>query len=553
MIQNIKKPLYCGFFCLLMTVNVSIGQISSGLYAVYYTDKPECESIIRSPEQFLSARSIARRAKHHSNISCTDVPVNTVYIHSTQKLASSAVIVSSKWLNAAVFNISSESSYLSIRALPFVDSLQLIAHPDTAVATLKSVKAAKYESELTADATSLSSSSAIHFIGADYLNRIGYFGENVIVAVLDGGFISADISPAFNPIFVDNRVVQVHDFVSPVSAIFHSTVHGTAVWGLIGGVGMDMPIGAASKASYCLYRTEDVVHESKLEEFYWAAAMERADSVGADAVNSSLGYNEFDDSLTNYSYANFEGAKSIVSRIAKMAWERGIFVVNSAGNEGRRPWHYTMFPAEVPEIMSVGSVDAWSNSSYFTSESYPESTCIKPEVAALGEAVVTVTADGSIGVIGNGTSFAAPAISGGAACLIGAFPDATNDEIKSAIVQSSSLYSQPNSLSGYGVADFRKAFLILQNSQIKQTGDFVIFPNPAHDDASVMYCGEPHGYATVEVTNPLGELVYRREINESGAIEEIILPLREMGAGRGIYSVSVRTSDWCTVMPLVVE
>ena len=40
---------------------------------------------------------------------------------------------------------------------------------------------------------------------------------------------------------------------------------------------------------------------------YWAEALEFADSVGVDVVNTSLGYYEFDDATMNYRYRDLDG------------------------------------------------------------------------------------------------------------------------------------------------------------------------------------------------------------------------------------------------------
>lgn len=49
-------------------------------------------------------------------------------------------------------------------------------------------------------------------------------------------------------------------------------------------------VGTAPEASYWLLRSEDNDTEQPVEEDNWAAAIEFADSVGVDIVNTSLGY-----------------------------------------------------------------------------------------------------------------------------------------------------------------------------------------------------------------------------------------------------------------------
>ena len=53
-------------------------------------------------------------------------------------------------------------------------------------------------------------------------------------------------------------------------------------------------VGTAPQAEYWLIKSEDSRSEFPIEEDYWTAAMEFADSVGVDVVSSSLGYFSFD-------------------------------------------------------------------------------------------------------------------------------------------------------------------------------------------------------------------------------------------------------------------
>ena len=48
--------------------------------------------------------------------------------------------------------------------------------------------------------------------------------------------------------------------------------------------------GTAPEASFWLLRSEDEYSEHLVEQDYWAAAVEYADSVGVDVLNTSLGY-----------------------------------------------------------------------------------------------------------------------------------------------------------------------------------------------------------------------------------------------------------------------
>ena len=67
-----------------------------------------------------------------------------------------------------------------------------------------------------------------------------------------------------------------------------------------------------------MLRSEDESSEHLVEQDYWAAAVEFADSVGVDVVNTSLGYHTFDDESQNYAYAQLDGNQALMSKQASM-------------------------------------------------------------------------------------------------------------------------------------------------------------------------------------------------------------------------------------------
>ena len=107
------------------------------------------------------------------------------------------------------------------------------------------------------------------------------------------------------------------------------------VLSVMGGYMVDSLIGAAPMANYLLFRTEDSESETIVEEDYWAAAAELADSIGVDIINSSLGYTiMYDDTINSHTYSDMDGNTTIITKAADRAASRGILVVNSAGNSG---------------------------------------------------------------------------------------------------------------------------------------------------------------------------------------------------------------------------
>ena len=87
------------------------------------------------------------------------------------------------------------------------------------------------------------------------------------------------------------------------------------------------------------------------------SAAEYADSVGADVINSSLGYTEFDDPSQNHTYADMDGNTCPSTIGADMAAKKGILVVNSLGNSGSDGWYYLGAPSDGDSVMGIGAVD----------------------------------------------------------------------------------------------------------------------------------------------------------------------------------------------------
>jgi hypothetical protein len=66
-------------------------------------------------------------------------------------------------------------------------------------------------------------------------------------------------------------------------------------------------VGTAPDASYYLFITEDSSSENPVEESLWVEAAEEADRLGADIINTSLGYFDFDNAAYNHSYSQMNG------------------------------------------------------------------------------------------------------------------------------------------------------------------------------------------------------------------------------------------------------
>src|SRR5690606_6198908 len=116
----------------------------------------------------------------------------------------------------------------------------------------------------------------------------------------DAGFVNIHQISAFDSLFFNDRILGTWDFVLGNSYVYDYNGHGMNVLSVMGANQPGSMIGTAPEASYWLLRTEDAPTEYRIEEDNWVAAAEFADSAGADIVNSSLGYSDFDDPSMNY-------------------------------------------------------------------------------------------------------------------------------------------------------------------------------------------------------------------------------------------------------------
>ena len=166
-------------------------------------------------------------------------------------------------------------------------------------------------------------------------------------------------------------------------------------------------VGTAPEASYWLLRSEDDDTEQPVEEDYWAEALEFADSVGVDVVNTSLGYYEFDDTTMNYRYRDLDGHYSLMSHSASLAADKGLVLVCSAGNSGRGTWKKITPPGDAENVITVGAADRNLVNADFSSVGNTTDGRVKPDVMAVGVASAVAGNDGTVSHA-NGTSFASP-------------------------------------------------------------------------------------------------------------------------------------------------
>lgn len=477
-----KKRWVFLLFAMLTGLFLS-AQNQPNTYWVKLTDKKGTSFQIDRPEKFLSQRAINRRIKQHIAIDETDLPVSTVYLDSLRKLGLE-VVHTSKWLNGATVRTSDTVLIRSIATLPFVQMVQLTKPANIIKSTLN--KFNESESVEISDVSPFDYGNAynqLSQLNGQYLHNQGFRGKGIQIAVLDAGFWRVNQIAAFDSLRNSNRILGKRDFVNPKSDFYLQHTHGMSVLSCMGGNIPGSLIGTSPDASFYLFRSEDAATEYLIEEDNWVAAAELADSLGVDVINSSLGYYDFNDPKMNHPYSDLDGKTTRVTQGANMAFQKGILVFSSAGNEGNNSWKRIIAPSDGENVLAIAAVDKNGIRASFSSVGPAFGGAVKPNVAAMGSATYLVT---SGGVLGNssGTSFSSPVMAGMGACLLQSNPWANVKQVKMAIEQSAHRYSNPDSLLGYGIPDFEKADKYLKvnfANNLNWESSWAISPNPFTD------------------------------------------------------------------------
>lgn len=424
-------------------------------YRVYLADKTATSYSLERPEEFLSSRAIERRVRQHLPVDSTDLPVCRTYIEGLRRTGGK-VLNHSKWNNTVVVQLSRREVLDSIRALPFVRGVKRIwISPDAVIPKNKDRKKMVTNKVTKTDDYYGHAAAQIRMHHGDSLHAAGFRGEGMQIAVIDAGYYNVDAIKLFRRL----NLLGTHDFVNPESDIYEEHSHGLKVLSCMAADKPNVMVGTAPKAAYWLLRSEDNDTEQPIEEDNWAAALEFADSVGVDIVNTSLGYYEFDDKEENYRYRDLDGKTSFMSRTAARAADKGLLVICSAGNAGAGKWKKISPPADAENVIAVGALDYDRTNADFSSIGNTADGRVKPDVMALGVRAVVIGENGGISKA-SGTSFAAPIFCGLAACLWQACPYLTAKEMIDVIRRSGSRYAHPDNIYGYGVADIWKAYLL---------------------------------------------------------------------------------------------
>lgn len=443
---------------------------------IYFTDKENVENLIANPISILTQKAIDRKKRHNIVIDERDVPVNQNYINQLKNNSALSIKAKSKWFNT-VHVVGTIDAIEALRSLNFVSHIEFAnrslnrSKPKIKKVSKFETKALTFDYGLTAIQTEM--------IGADDLHRENYTGNGITIAIMDAGFPNVNTMSSFLRLRNQEKLLHGYNFVNRNTNVYASTTssHGTWVLSNMAGFIENRFVGTAADASYHLFITEDALSETPAEESYWVEAAERADSLGVDIINTSLGYFDFDGDSYDYVQSNMDGKTAYITKGANIAFEKGMFLVTSAGNSGDLG---ITAPADAPNTLTVGAVDASKNYAAFSSVGTIYQNFQKPDVVAQGQTSYIITESDNIATA-NGTSFSSPIMAGGVACLWQALPNYTNSEILEFIRASASQFNNPDNFLGFGIPNLdvalNKALSLPENPE-KNDKTFTVYPNP---------------------------------------------------------------------------
>ena len=520
----------------------SIGAINAQdmyKFRLLLTDKAGSEYSVERPEEFLSERALARRAKYAIPIDKTDLPVSKTYLDLLLQQPGITLVNQSKWMNSVVISCKDSLAGINLKNLPFVDSVKVVWKKNDASRSSKS-GTASFSGIMTVDnAVNMDSANDDDYYGradnqiklhnGDLLHDAGYKGAGIMIAVIDAGFKNVNNIQGLN-----QSIIGEKDFVVPGGNVYAGDMsnHGTMVLATMAANIPGTMVGTAPEASYWLLRSEDISSEYPVEEDYWAAAAEFADSVGVDVINISLGYSSFDEPAVSYTKEQLDGKTAYISQASEIAGQKGILACVSAGNEGNKDWRLISCPGDAKNVLTVGSVNKDGVIAPSSSVGPTADRRIKPNVTAMGVSACVLNTSGEV-VFSSGTSFASPIMAGLAACLLQAFPDYTNTKIIDLLEKSASQSDMPDYDYGYGIPDVYKAYLTgisgVERTSNKSTP--ALFVNPFGMLCIYNLPTSTEKY-TVTIHNAYGDLLCEK-ISAGGSMD--ISSLK-----RGIYLVSVQ-------------
>lgn len=508
---------------------------------VYFNDKPDANYYLTNPLQMLTQRALDRRNNQSLNLDNTDVPISANYITQVTNTAGITVMAKSKWLNALHVR-GTQTVIQSLENFAFVDHVQFADHSLNGtpknIPPIMTSSTAKVQDKFGVQVNFNYGNSAnqIQMLNGHLLHQQDHTGQGKIIAVFDGGFPGVDTASPFQRLHDNNLILGGYNFPDRNNNFYSRNSHGTNVLSTMGGYADGQLVGTAPDAQYYLFITEDVYSENPVEESYWVEALEMADSLGVDVVNSSLGYSEYDNPNYSYPYSMRNGQVGFASRAASMAMSKGMICVISAGNDGNATEKHISIPADADNVLTIGAVTSTEAYASFSSIGPSYDGRVKPDVCARGQGSTVSSTNGTI-TTSNGTSFSSPILAGMVATFWSAVPNLTAAEVMQFVRESADQFNNPDNFKGYGVPDFQLALNNVLGTEFFEIDGISIYPNPTQN---LLYIDKMDAdLVTFSLYNILGAKVLENEFQAT----QNVISLETLPSGIYLYDFSSNNAN----------
>ncbi len=505
---------------------------------------------LANPISILTQAALDRKNAQGIAIDDRDVPLNETQKAAIDAATGITVLAKSKWMNA-VYVRGSETNINNLLNLDFVTDIEFADNSLNRPGKGQFTTSDKFEIENQSVSRPVynygNAANQTEMLNVDYLHENDYTGEGILVAFMDNGYPNVLSNPAYATLRNEGRLLGYYDFVARVESPNGTGSHGASTFSDAAGFLTNQFVGTAPDASYYLFVTEDDNEESPAEEAYWVEALERADSLGVYVTNTSLGYQDFDNSAYDHQYEDLDGQTTIGARGANHGFDKGMINVTSAGNDGNG-FGYVATPADAPGSFTIGAVDFQGNYVGFSSYGPNFAGVVKPDVMAKGADAAIVTQNGNVS-FANGTSFSSPITAGAVASLWQAVPNLKNDVVMQAIREFATLFNNPTSQMGFGIPNFGDALdalLILGVEEQMQENNFALYPNPVSTQINISFPKSAEN-AEFSLYNVLGERILQTKINTLKNSIDV------SGLSSGMYIASITSNNKTTSYKIIKE
>ena len=538
------------FFGLLSSFNAQIK------YWVKLNNKNGTPYTISNPSAFLTPAAVQRRVTYNIPIHPTDLPVTPSYVSQIDAVPNVTVLYVSKWLNGVVVSVTNTTAINAINAFTFVATTGIVNKYKLDMPDVE-------QPAFVGNQEMRSASSATFNYGGSYwqtkqlnldcLHGQGFRGQGMTIAVLDAGFLNANINPVFDSLFNRGGVLGTRDFVSGGTNVYNDDSHGTMVLSCMAAIKPNVILGSAPRANYWLLRTEDASTEKIVEEYNWIRGAEFADSVGAQVLTTSLGYTQFDNPAQNHTFADLDGKTAPMSIASNLAARKGLLVLNSAGNGNGSSWPKIGIPADADSICAVGAIDSLSNVTGFSSIGPTADGRIKPDLVARGGNAWVSAANATGNCFqANGTSFSCPILAGAMACFWQAHPYLKSFKVLDTLRKTASNFATPNNSRGWGTPNMCAVQIttVIKNGSLDPSAfNITVSPNPFNSIVQFSLPALFYSSINIQIFNTLGAVV--KTIDPSFNTVNFEYDLSDLT--NGIYFVKATTSQGTQIKKVIKQ